>query len=272
MNIISRKIKAAQNIIVRNIRWQKDKIICRKNLNKKTLLGLENKKIVILAPHSDDEWIGCSQLLLKHTNDVTVINMDMQGGDNNELHELRFNEMQHVAKTLGYKLVTSSKNRKDFLCQFLKENPTDIVMLPCYYDWHDEHFAVMEYFAHAAVKSLYSGLVGMYQVSLPIPASMINYASIMGKNELRKKWTNFKKYYSSQSFLPTKRFMINEYINGEIASACAIESYSVNQVDVWLADYSKRMLSENEISMLKNNVNRIAFIRSKLQQKEEYDI
>ena len=37
-------------------------------------------KILILAPHSDDEWIGCGQLIVDHSNDVVICNMDMSGG------------------------------------------------------------------------------------------------------------------------------------------------------------------------------------------------
>lgn len=268
MNIIFRKLKAAKNIIVRNYRWQKDGILCRKELKQKELLSLDNKRIAVLAPHSDDEWIGCSRLLLKNPNNVTVINMDMQGGDSEELHALRFEEMRSVAQKIGYELITAGKSKEEFLCRFLTENSVDVVMLPGYYDWHDEHFAVMDAFSCAAKKIGYDGLVGMYQVSLPMPECLINYASVMRKKELKRKWSDLKKYYPSQDFLPIKRFMINEHINGGIIVAYAIESYSIMHVKKWQDKYNYNKLTNEEKILLRSNLNRISFVREKLQQKE----
>lgn len=272
MNIIFRKLKALRNIVVQNFRWQMDSILCRKELKPKDLLNLDNKRIVVLAPHSDDEWIGCCGLLTKYPNNVTVINMDMPGGDRDDIHQLRFMEMQNVANELGYELITISKNKEEFLRQFMTTNSVEIVMLPCYYDWHDEHFEVMEIFSRAAEKSKYDGLVGMYQVSFPIPAFMINYASCMQKNELKKKWREFKKYYPTQTFLPTKRFMLNERINGGLGTEYAIECYSVMHIKSWQIDYICNRLSEDETILLKSNLNNIAFVRDKLQQKRRNEI
>ena len=62
----------------------------------------------------------------------------------------------------------------------------------------------------------YDGLVGMYQVSLPIPDKMINCGYTMRKRVLKQKWNNLKIYYPSQKFLSTRRFLLNEYINGAL--------------------------------------------------------
>ncbi len=265
MNIIFRKLKAAKNIVVRIFRWQKDGILCRKELKQKELLSLDNKRIVVLAPHSDDEWIGCSRLLLKYPDNVTVINMDMQGGDSEELHALRFEEMRFVAQKIRYELITTGKNKEEFLCQFLMENSVDIVMLPSYYDWHDEHFAVMDAFSCAAEKIGYDGLVGMYQVSLPMPESLINYASVMRKKELKRKWRDLRKYYPSQDFLPIKRFMLNEHINGKLSGSYALEAYSVQDFSAWKNQLFP--LAAEDKKVLSNNIQNIAYCRNYIQNK-----
>lgn len=263
MNILVRKFKAAQNIVVRNFRWQMDSILCRKKIKQKELLSLDNKRIVVLAPHSDDEWIGCCRLLLSYPDNITVINMDMHGGDSEELHTLRFKEMQCVAKEIGYELITTGQDKEDFLCQFLIDNAIDLVMLPCYYDWHDEHFEVMEILSHAVEKSGYDGLIGMYQVSLPIPFQKINYGLPMKKKELRYKWICLKKFYGSQSFLPVRRFMINEHINGKLSGSYALEAYSVQDFNTWKNGYLS-LEAEDKIK-LSDNIQNIAFCRNYLQ-------
>ena len=40
----------------------------------------KSAKVLILSPHSDDEWIGCSQISINCPN-TTICSMEMEGGD-----------------------------------------------------------------------------------------------------------------------------------------------------------------------------------------------
>lgn len=269
MNVILRKLRAAKNILKRNYAWHRDTYCCRKRIHSRELLTISDKNILILAPHSDDEWIGCSQLLKKGNNNVVVLNFDMPGGDNKELHTVRYQEMKNTAATVGYTFITVRQDKGNWLLEYINSNRIDIVFLPCYYDWHKEHFFVMECFKEAARKAHYTGLVGMYQVSLPIPVSMINYCSLMSKADARKKWADLKRFYPSQSFLPIKRFMLNEHINGKINNAYSIEAYSVKSFEIWQREYHDKRLTENDKEFFKKNLQNISLVRQHLKSKYE---
>lgn len=243
------------------IKWRRDCVICRRKLCAKTIDTLSNKHIVVLAPHSDDEWIGCSQLLQSKSNRIMVVNCDMSGGDGDELHALRYKEMLNAADAIGYDLCAASDDLELFLRDVLTNNEVDVVMLPCYYDWHEEHFRVMYSFARAAKKVEYKGDVGMYQVSLPIPARLINHGFKMNRQQLKEKWNCLRELYPSQNYLPTQRFILNEHINGKLAKAYALEAYAVQSFERWNNSLERNSLSDNEKAFLRKNLQRIAVVR-----------
>ena len=63
---------------------------------------LHKGEILIIAPHSDDEWIGCSQLLLNY-EDCVICNMDMEGGDDPDIHIQRLRETESLANLFNKK-------------------------------------------------------------------------------------------------------------------------------------------------------------------------
>ena len=210
------KIKGFFRLLHRNYRWNQDAKIWRKKVHKKNLRDIPQGKKVILMPHSDDEWIGCSQLLQNNANEIVVVNMNMAGGDSEQLHILRRREAGAVAYRLGYRFITLQDSPIEALINILQKEKPFVVFLPCYLDWHEEHIEVMKIFRSVANDCGYDGLVGMYQVSLPIPDKMINCGYTMRKRVLKQKWNNLKIYYPSQKFLSTRRFLLNEYINGAL--------------------------------------------------------
>ena len=218
------RIKALGNTIMRRYKWKYDTHLYRSDMVAKELGAIEKKHIVILAPHSDDEWVGCSQLLITPNNEVAIINMDMPGGDDLSLHKKRYLEMKNVACKYNNRLVDILGDKKIFLKNYLKENNVDIVFVPSFFDWHSEHVSVMEIFNAAANEAGYDNFVAMYQVSIPIPSSFITHCSVMTKSELIEKWNKLYQYYPTQKKLPIKRFLANERINGAITHNYAIIS------------------------------------------------
>lgn len=218
-------------------------------------------------PHSDDEWIGCCQLLKQYSAMITVIDMDMQGGDSSSLHIKRKYEAISVGKKYGYRFITIEKDKIAHLTELLEKNVPDCVMLPSFYDWHQEHFDTMDIFRKAASRAKYKGDVAMYQVSLPIPPRRINCGFAMSKSEWREKWKLFKKLYASQRFLPTKRFMLNEFVNGKICGAYAMEVYSVMGFQEWEMEYKCDYLSSTDKKFCKEHLNEIKTIRNYLDTK-----
>ena len=216
---VKNKIIALFKISKREYEWIRDYGIWRRMLPITNVKELTDEKILILAPHSDDEWVGCSQLLINKKNDVTVMNMSMNGGDSASVHLERFKEMKKVSEKYKYTLETIEKDKYYSLKEYIKTSDVGIIMVPCYFDWHEEHIEVMHILDKIATEIGYDGHIAMYQVSIPIPYQMITNGSLMGKKVAKNKWKLLKDYYPSQRYLKTRRFFINEKINGAVASA-----------------------------------------------------
>ena len=225
---------------------------------------IKDGKIIILAPHSDDEWIGCFTILKKQRDNVTVVNMDMEGGDNDALHTKRYDEMKTAAESCGYKLKKIEGNKVNWLSDYITNHSPEYVLVPCYYDWHDEHYEVMDVLKEALETSKIDTNVVMYQVSIPMPPSLINCYHCLDKNEHEEKWRLLDVYYPSQSFLPTLRFKLNERINGKRFRAYAAEVFSVSSSDKWINDYKNNALSLQEREYYKHNLNNIKQLYKKL--------
>lgn len=248
--------------LIQKIRWSIDCCICRGKTNKRRLSNVPAGKLFVLMPHSDDEWIGCSQLLMNHSENVIVINMDMPGGDNNSLHIARRKESENLAEKYNYKFVTiDGESKEKGLLDLIKDNNPSCIFLPSLYDWHDEHFEVMSIFDNAAELADYSGSTGMYQVSIPIPEVLINAKSSLSRNQQKRKWESFIQYYPSQRFLPVNRFKANERINGAICSQYAIEAYVITSYKTWSARFRSKILSVEDKQKLRKNVNSISIVR-----------
>ena len=263
---IKSKIIAPFRICKRKYEWIRDYAIWHRIIPVSNIKELTNEKILILAPHSDDEWVGCSQLLINKKNKVTVMNMDMNGGDSEPIHLERYNEMKKVSEKYNYILETIEKDRYYCLKKYLKANDVSIIMVPCYFDWHEDHIEVMHILDRVATEIGYNKQIAMYQVSLPIPHQMVTSGCLMDKKTVNNKWKLLKKYYPSQKYLPITRFLINEKINGSIACFYAIEGYCAMPYAEWSRNLKKYALDDNEKKYLSSNLQHIGIIRMELQK------
>lgn len=229
---------------------------------------LPKGKKLVLIPHSDDEWIGCSGLL-NRGDDVVLCNMDMSGDDDVDTHKLRYYEMRSVADTYKRKLITADGDKVEFVKNVIAEENPDFVMLPFFVDWHEEHIAVMDILKNAISDTeINRGLkIAMYQVSLPILMPYVTHCIKMDKKELTQKWKLFKKYYGSQKkVIPVGRYKANERINGAYANAYACEVFSVVDVKKWLEIRDDFNLSAEEKKELQKNLQFISKMRILLRK------
>lgn len=255
-------IKTSILKFIQIIWWSIDCCICRGKIKKRRLSNVPDGKLFVLMPHSDDEWIGCSQLLMNHSANVIVINMDMPGGDNNALHVARREEAESLANKYSYKIVSiDGDNKENKLSRLIKEYDPSCVFLPSFCDWHDEHFEVMNLFSDAADEIDYHGEVGLYQVSIPIPSKLVNSGIKMTVAQLKDKWSQFREHYLTQNNIPWFRFAVNEIINGGICGQFALEAYSLQNYPKWKSDYEKLSFIYGERETLRRNINKIGTIR-----------
>lgn len=243
--------------------WNIEALIERKRT--KTIRDIDHSfcgKNMILVPHADDEWIGCSSIIRQGEN-AFLANMNMQGGDSNDLHIIRRNELQSIAQKYGCGLYLIDEKHK--LLDIIRLISPDCIFVPSFFDWHDEHFEVMEELKQAIqmIGEDYAHFkVAMYEVSIPIPDSMITHAIALDKDEWKSKWNEFIKHYKTQTYIPYRRFACNERVNGKISASYAAEVFSVYDPFIWVEMFARSMTNGTNKSFYQTNINSISKIRN----------
>lgn len=249
--------------------WKREARKERNNVQQDNTLKQEfNGRCLILIPHSDDEWIGCSKII-QSDNEVILCNMNMGGNDTDLLHKERLREMIDVAKHFNRKFITIKDNKRESLCNTIKEVRPDFIFLPHFIDWHPEHIEVMKLLSSAVDfldKTVIHFKVATYQVSCPI-LSGITYALPMSKKEWKYKWDFFKRHYPTQLQIPFQRFSLNETISGVYVGAFAAEVFCVYSVDEWQTQLRKRVPSVEQMDNLKNNLGSITSVRGVIRKE-----
>lgn len=215
---------------------------------------------LILIPHSDDEWIGCSRIITNNKK-VILCNMDMNGGDSESVHSLRFSEMQMAANCFKHKIITLKSDKKHALANLINETNPDFIFLPHYIDWHPEHIEVMKLLASSLENINTDRMkIVMYQVSCPI-LSGITHALPMTKKEWGEKWAFFKEHYPTQLYISHQRFSLNEVINGKYINSFAAEVYCSVSPDSWLKLINDSIPNKERRDALRQNLESISKMR-----------
>ena len=248
-------------------RWKKDAESMRILVTPTPQIELDMEaSFLILMPHSDDEWIGCSQIIKKGRK-VTICNMNMLGGDTEEIHSLRYQEAQQVANDFSREFITlPSQNRVKELATVISQYSPDYILLPYFFDWHPEHNEVMKICYRALSDCDYRGKFLLYQVSVPVPVLDCNCCVAMNRNESIEKWDSFFKYYKTQSFMPAIRFQAYERINGAMTESYAAETFCLIGVKEWKEGIEKKLLDDNEKYNLKTNLNNVVFMTNEIKR------
>ena len=118
--------------------------------------SLPGKKVLVLAPHQDDESIGCGGTLIKHTKEGGRLEIAFctSGG------EKRMYEAKDAAKILGARishflqfdirsLYKNTSLLADRFTELFNRVKPDIIFLPFMIDNHQDHIAISRAFAKA---------------------------------------------------------------------------------------------------------------------------
>lgn len=255
------KFRICIDAIIKKYQWKKDAKFIRKTLSEKELLTIDKQaRILILAPHSDDEWIGCSQIVRFFPNSV-ICNMNMQGEDDDAKHNRRIIEMIKVAELFNRPIFHRNINNPNSLSLIIQDIAPDYICLPFFIDWHDEHREVMKMLKDVVISGIYSNAIICYQVSVPIPSNVINYMMPMTKKEQKQKWKTFEQYYKSQLFMPVDRFKAQEKINGALCNSYSAEAFVALDSVSWLTAFESIQISKEYKDLLKKSLNNIGKIR-----------
>ncbi len=163
----------------------------------------KGRNILILAPHMDDEIIGCGGVVQKHKSDgdnITVIyftagdkgNKDFQS--DSDLSKIRKSEIMASNDLLGIKNAYFLDfpdgtddfwdTKKEYLESIFNSINPDLVYLPPYFDLHLDHRKVNWLFKNTLGKS-YKGTLCVYEVWTPINPNIVINITAQIENKLK---------------------------------------------------------------------------------------
>lgn len=239
-------------------------------------IGLnEYSKILILIPHSDDEMIGCYNIIKKYNKKVICYYFNFSC---NSINNIRRTELENFAKknsvNIYYSDTLDEKEKEKELYNIIINEKPDLFCVPNIMDWHKEHYKVSSILINAlnGFDNNYLNSINIlcYQVSVPLlPENITNYIS-MDKDEQNKKWLNFK-IYKSQVNINTDRFRINEIINGNYLNCNAAEVYHIYKAYQEFKKLHEYYDTDKYYNILRKNINNLLRIR-KSSAKVKKDI
>lgn len=277
-----KKLKRFLRKSYNNISWLKDVYTAptpysKENLKEIDTCTLEN--CLILAPHADDEWIGCSQIIRK-AKQCSVYYFQFLGKNyNDDNKRVRHSELTKLCKKFNIQLI-SSTNYEDYsdLVQLLKENQYSHILLPFPIDWHNEHIEVNYILNNILSDALNNKLTEIdysktkiifYNISIPLPHLSIEFLPI-NKKDLKQKRKVFYETYYSQYGTSVRRMTLQNRLSAKGTHHYAIEPYSNISIDEWkmLLPFVNEHLSElKEMAHSIDNMQRIRMLTNNIYQK-----
>jgi LmbE family N-acetylglucosaminyl deacetylase len=222
----------------------------------KALQSPLGKRLMVVAPHPDDEVIGCGGLLLLHrgTSEIHIVNVyNGDGGGSIDqspwrdepeykrcLVELRKRELDSVAAKLGVATVTRlnvsdctgtpGKEEERTLRELLHKLQPEVVLLPWFLDNQPQHKATNTLFAKAAAD--YNCCVVAFEIwSLMPPNAFIDITDVLDqKLELIQEYASqlrtvdYVKYVSGLARVRAFHHSVGDRRDGAAESYLALPS------------------------------------------------
>lgn len=169
------------------------------------------KKIVVLVPHADDEWIGPYSILKQRPPLLHCIYFNLFGDNYSEENiRARNREILASSKYWGYKLINNFNCDAESLYDEIVT--AKYCFIPSPIDWHPEHRKVFQTFVQAFSKLTKEQRdtleVYYYSVSVPHSCSEHLFYIPLTKQEVDAKWNVFPEVYNSQKFMPALRYKL----------------------------------------------------------------
>lgn len=214
--------------------------------------------ILIIAPHADDELIGCNELITNKKLSLEVFYCSLLGSnytkDNQKIREQEFRNYMSICNR-NYTIAKNSTWEEE-LFRYIDYRRPKYIFLPSFVDWHDEHRLVNLKLLDALDQIGYEPQICWYNVSLPIPAKYVNAYSPLDKRKQRAKWLQLKQFYPSQSHMDIGRFKFIE-ANCNYKKYGIVEPYILMNYANWQSVMSLLLPHEKLLSDLKFTVGNI---------------
>lgn len=162
--------------------------------NKKLSEIDKSKKILVFAPHMDDETIGLGGTIKRHSLEKCIIHCVFTTDGSKsvsdlsevELSNIRKNEVENVAQILGIDHldfmdlpegeVSSSDENIEQIKRYIQELNPDIVYMPSFIDAHPDHIATAHLIADAIQQIKIAAFkLRLYEINCAIPPKYINF-------------------------------------------------------------------------------------------------
>lgn len=252
-----RKIKAFILKIVKYLRWRIEakQISALAGINNSRALDLSSEdRILVIAPHADDELIGCHQLISNNKNNIIVFYCSYLGSnpsvENKKKREHEFIDYMNYHGT-KYKISSPSTLHYD-IAEILKSYKPSYVFLPSYVDWHYEHRLINHDLLQSIRTDIIPFIIGWYHITMPIPAFCANAYSSMSRAQHEEKWNAMNSYYPSQLHMDLSRFKFIEKLSGNYA-----ETYVILTKDQWERAIEILAERDDDLNGMKNILGKI---------------
>lgn len=234
-----------------------------------TPLGTSDDRILVIAPHADDELLSSYTVLSQTNGEVYVYYCGFTGSDNDSCNcETRRQEITALCSRLHVPCIDGERQERN-LEELLRQKAFNKIILPSLVDWHDEHRKVNYILVEICKRLDIHPDIYWYSVTVPIESCQnIRYAP-MSRSEQKRKYMLFEQVYHSQSFMPLSRFKINERINGHYSKCYAAEVFMPVAFPRFVILANKLQQEEagrsgliRDISNTKYYINNIASVRN----------
>lgn len=223
---------------------------------------------LIIAPHADDELIGCYNYIKRHPECI-IYYCGLLGSKYTEENGIRRkNEFISFCKSIGVAYCVATGEIRDDIERIIDEVHPANILIPSYIDWHSEH-RLMSRMCYELFERNSGAKIIWYRISVPIMS--YNYSIIEDNSDFQEKWNAFKKHYISQKTINIRRFKFVEKksLKGPYAAELFyIQTYvnfrdnykrlinkttQLDELKLYLSDYKKLVIkSESLYHILQN--------------------
>lgn len=212
--------------------------------------------ILIIAPHADDELIGCHRLIRNNAEKITILYCAFLGSNYSEQNrQVRQREFEHYARMQGcdYAISSPEQLQSKLITLIHQLNPA-YIFLPSFVDWHPEHRLINKILIETFKAITMNVRIGWYHISLPIPGIFVNSYSEMDEKQQHEKWETMAACYPSQMHMDISRFKFIENLGN--SSATLAEAYVILPISKWKTAV-ETVSDETELNSLKMTLGNI---------------
>lgn len=252
--------KAKQFIYIRYqyIKWKWQIIQRKRTIYSGMKVSFAGQRNLYIIPHADDELIGGFSTIVKNCSDFLLFYCGLLGKNQKEENrQTRLREFISLCEAKGFCYVIANRNLEKHIRRILNEYNPENIFIPSMVDWHEEHRLVNKILLKILDNKKRDVHIVWYQVSVPIPMNYINCYMPQNYHDIKYKWSDFRRFYKSQSHMPIQRFILEARFGGKGTKNYAIEPFVMQDEEEWRFKVEKLDLYNEQLTQLKLRINNL---------------